>query len=481
VRRDAAPTKLLLLLFAVSFTAYLVCGPMFLVYDGDIMYRVSESLLWRHSLRIEDPMLHLNEPYATYGVAVSVLLLPLVATGQLLFHDGGRLTSLFQPAVTAATVVVVALVAREIRCSWRTSLGVALLYGFGTLAWVYSNILFSEPLVALATVVAVLGLLRFRHEGSHRWLAATGGAVALAVLGRTDSVVVTMLPLSGFALVAVLRASPSWRVRVRALAAYGLPVAAAILIVLGYDWIRYGSGLRTGYLVPGAGFTFPFVWGFLGLLASPGAGLFVFTPVLTLAVLGFPGFVRRHASAASLVGCLVGARLLFYASWWGWDGGDSWGPRFLVPVLPLLILPLVFVPRRVALRPAISVLAAISIAIEVLGQLVSYYTFALLAVVKLPPGSSLPACLNCGMSSALAIQGVKDKVDFDWGDAPLLYQLRVLVQHGPVHRGLNVIVVTVILLALLGISAPVARRLLRSIAVHAKEAIASGPAPAQAA
>jgi len=27
-------------------------------------------------------------------------------------------------------------------------------------------------------------------------------------------------------------------------------------------------------------------------------------------------------------------RLLFYARWWAWYGGNSWGPRFLVPVLP---------------------------------------------------------------------------------------------------------------------------------------------------
>jgi len=470
-----------MLVFAVSFTAYLVCGPVFLVYDGDIMYRVSESLLWQHSVRITDPLMHLNEPYATYGPAVSVLLMPLVAAGQLLFHDGGRLTSLYQPAVTAATVVVVALVAREIGCSWRTSLGLALLYGFGTLAWDYSNILFSEPLIALATVVAFLGLLRFRNDGSRRWLAAAGGAVALAVLGRTDSLAVVMLPFSGFAFVAVVRASPSWPVRVRALAAYGLPVAAAILLVLGYDGVRYGGALRTGYLASGVGFTFPFVRGFLGLLVSPAAGIFVFMPVLAMAVAGFPGFVRRHRAAAILVACLVGARLLFYASWWGWDGGDSWGPRFLVPVLPVLVLPLAFVSRRVPLRVAISALAAMSIAIEVLGQLVSYYTLSLLAAASLPPGSSLPACLNCGMSSALALQSLKDKVDFDWGDAPLLYQLRILVQHGPVHRGLNVIVVTVILLALLGMSVPVAWRLFGRIEIQAIGATTSAAESALAA
>jgi len=85
------------------------------------------------------------------------------------------------------------------------------------------------------------------------------------------------------------------------------------------------------------------------------------------------------------------------------------------------------------------------------------------------------------MSSALALQSLKDKVDFDWGDAPLLYQLRILVQHGPVHRGLNVIVVTVILLALLGMSVPVAWRLFGRIEIQAIGATTSAAESALAA
>jgi len=56
-----------------------------------------------------------------------------------------------------------------------------------------------------------------------------------------------------------------------------------------------------------------------------------------------------------------------------------------------------------------------------------------------------------------------------------------LVQHGPVHRGLNVIVVTVILLALLGMSVPVAWRLFGRIEIQAIGATTSAAESALAA
>src|SRR5437773_9021019 len=98
VRRPFPPTnRLLWLLAGFTFLIYLLSGPVFLVYDGAIMYRVSESLLWHHSLRITDPLLHMNEPYAIYGLAVPVMILPLVAAGLLVFDDGARLFSIYQP------------------------------------------------------------------------------------------------------------------------------------------------------------------------------------------------------------------------------------------------------------------------------------------------------------------------------------------------------------------------------------------------
>jgi len=42
-----------------------------------------------------------------------------------------------------------------------------------------------------------------------------------------------------------------------------------------------------------------------------------------------------------------------------WYGGDAWGPRFLIPVLPLMLLPLSELPPLLARHPLRAVLAAL--------------------------------------------------------------------------------------------------------------------------
>ena len=464
VRRPFPPTnRLLWLLACFTFVIYLLSGPVFLVYDGAIMYRVSESLLWHHSLRITDPFLHINEPYATYGLALPVMILPLVAVGQFLLHDGIRLLSIYQPAITAATVLVVALIAREIGLRWRTSVGVALLYGFATVAWYYSNILFSEPLVGLATALAFYSLMRFKRELSLRWLVVAGCAVALACLARTDSIALTLLPVSAYVMATVILRAVGWRERLSRGSAYGIPVAAAGVVVLAHDWIRYGSILKTGYGASGMDFSFPFLRGLYGLLLSPAAGIFVFMPVMLLSVVGFPQFLQRYRGEALLLAGLVGARLIFYASWYGWDGGESWGPRFLVPILPLLVLPIAFLPAWVRPRFSLIALGGLSFLIQLLGQLVSYYSFSIWTIRALPADLSLPSCTTCGVRSAVAMQSAKNILDFDWANAPMLDQLLILFRYGPVRRSWGFPLVALAFLLVVGAGIWLGLRLLKSI------------------
>ena len=81
--------------------------------------------------------------------------------------------------------------------------------------------------------------------------------------------------------------------------------------------------------------------GALGLLFSPGAGLFAYSPLLLLLPFWLPGFWRSHraecvtvlAIAASLV--YVCGRFIWWHGLW-----SAPGPRYLFALTPLLLLPL---------------------------------------------------------------------------------------------------------------------------------------------
>jgi hypothetical protein len=115
-----------------------------------------------------------------------------------------------------------------------------------------------------------------------------------------------------------------------------------------YDLARFGSVLRDGYGIIGdhhdlhPPHTLQALWeGIYGPLLSPGKGLFLYAPILLLAILGLPRLDRIAPGAAWLVVGIGGVAVLAHANTLVvWLGGWAWGPRFLVPIIPLLMLPL---------------------------------------------------------------------------------------------------------------------------------------------
>jgi hypothetical protein len=100
--------------------------------------------------------------------------------------------------------------------------------------------------------------------------------------------------------------------------------------------IIYGNPFETGY---------PAIWtwnwtspALLKVLFSSDHGMFTWTPVLILAVLGLPFLIKRDAllGAGSFFTFLV--YYYFIASYPDWDGLSSFGNRFFVSLTPIFIL-----------------------------------------------------------------------------------------------------------------------------------------------
>jgi hypothetical protein len=80
----------------------------------------------------------------------------------------------------------------------------------------------------------------------------------------------------------------------------------------------------------------PDAW--LGLLISPSRGLLVFSPIVLVTLAALPAVVRERARSP-LFWCAAAfaAQFLLFASYSVWWGGHTYGPRYLVDVLPLTI------------------------------------------------------------------------------------------------------------------------------------------------
>ena len=127
-----------------------------------------------------------------------------------------------------------------------------------------------------------------------------------------------------------------------------------------YNVARFGNALETGYGVQAtpAAYTTPILVGLYGLLFSSGKGVFWFAPLLWFAPLGWR-VMMRLASAGEFrltrfgLGTAPGraawgvvlawlAGLLLYARFQHWAGDGSFGPRYLIPLLPLAMIPVAF-------------------------------------------------------------------------------------------------------------------------------------------
>jgi hypothetical protein len=336
-------------------------------YDSKIALATARAITDGHlHLTPADDHAGRNLPYSHYGIGMPLVILPLYLLQRALHLSPEMLTTLASPLLLAASGALLYLCGRELGWSRRVSLAAGLVFGALTQALQSSQDLFSEPGVACATALLMVGMLRWRAgRPSGPWLAGAGLGVGL--LFRSDSAM-----LLGVGLL-LLPALVPWR---RLLAERRAWVGLMLPMLPVLAWTAWCSLRRDGSLVPvvyGGGFTTPLLEGLHGLLLSHGRSLLVYNPFLLLAIPGAVALWRRDRAATALLVVLVVVRPLFYSRWNAWGGGVNWGPRFLMPsVGPLSLLAAYAASRVGRLRVGLRVPAALVVAgLVVVGGLVS--------------------------------------------------------------------------------------------------------------
>lgn len=332
-----------------------------------------------------------GDVWSKKGIVPSLLMVPWVWLGRDMAFAG----LLAMAPVTALTGGLLVLLGRSLALSAAGSAGVALIYGLATLAWPYSRLNFGEPAIALAIVVAAL-------VGRVGLLGATGAGLAIAfAAGAKPSALALALPVGMY--VALGRrppgalgvrlapgaAAPAAPVATRPLAVAlalhrrrAVVFAAALALGLApqalYNAARFGSPFSTGYAL-GAGEDFataPWV-GLAGLLLSPYRGVLWFVPLVAACLLLGPLAWRRSPALMALAVGTAVTTLATYAAWWTWWGGYTWGPRFLLPALPLLVLavPLAWPALGPGVRVGVGAATVLSVAAQLPGVLVDFNPF----------------------------------------------------------------------------------------------------------
>lgn len=128
----------------------------------------------------------------------------------------------------------------------------------------------------------------------------------------------------------------------------------------------YGRGLL-GMQVPEAG-------ALLGLLFSPARGLFFFSPFLLLGSFGW----WKDRKADWVCGAVCLAILLFALTTVDWRAGWAYGPRYLVPMIPFLLVGVAVAIRDLAPDHPLAVFFSAGSAVGILWSAVAMLTTPLL-------------------------------------------------------------------------------------------------------
>jgi hypothetical protein len=363
-------------------------------WDGTEAFLVTESMVLRHTARLDPTVPSVKElgfyvnytVYANVGLQTgeytspqNVTLEPVYTVRSLLlsavavpFYYIATILSvspfvtvglLFNSLIISLTAVTIFCIVLEVKSSRRIAFVSSLIFSVCTFVWPYNSTFWVQPLQGLLLAVALYLLLIGRHSNhsflcyytvlgiKHVGLLAglAGLALGLSVFAHPTSLIFipVFLLYSYFAVM-----------RHRKLAFVTLIVSLGlVLFFVGLtNYARFGSFTEFGYgyfstLEANNGWR-----GLIGLLASPGSGLIFYFPLAVLVPLGAKYMYKESKALFFLCLYMIistwiyTGTLSFGSEPASWSGGIAWGPRYLLPTLPFLILILAYLFPRLKKR-----------------------------------------------------------------------------------------------------------------------------------
>ena len=308
-----------------------------------------------------------GKQYSVYNPGQVLLFVPFYWLAQYIptqwhpYYVAAFLCSFLGYLTFGSIVLVFWEIGKKLGVPERSRVVATLLFAATSFCFAHAQDSYEHIYEALFVLLAVCQLLPTTKRYEPVVWAAL--AIGCGLLFRTSAVIV--LP-------GILALMPTWRQRGLFLLSL-LPFAG---ILLAYNYLRFDDPFQNGYASAWAlAFHQTAASSFklstlpkhlLGLLFSSAKGLIFFSPSVMLAGIGYRSFWRYQPRLAIGVVLIAGAYLGFYAANFAWHGSAwNWGPRYIVPAVPLLYLTLFYLPAM-RHRSVIAVVASLSLVVQVL-------------------------------------------------------------------------------------------------------------------
>lgn len=284
-----------------------------------------------------------------YGIGQTLAAVPFFVLGKTVarFFPDERNDIIVGYSLYATNAVIAALLiiafyafSRYLRYPPKTAFYSSMVLGLCTICFPYARMFFMHPLTALLLLLLVFYLTKYARRKRTKDVFLTGLLFALLLLTRIDTIVIMMVIIPAFILIGC---TPHNFSRKYCLGKYLkdafiliIPITISLTAHLIINHLKFGSLKQSGY--EGEGFTTTFSFGLYGLLFSPARSIFLYSPPLILCIAGLKRFFARRPLLATIIISVAIIEIFFFAKWHDWHGGLSWGPRYLLPLVPLCML-----------------------------------------------------------------------------------------------------------------------------------------------
>jgi hypothetical protein len=288
--------------------------------------------------------------YSWYEVGQSLFSLPWYYAGYAAIHILPipsqyhalvlkAVISTFNAFVGAAIASLFFIFAKKLGYSNRLSFFLTVNLCVATNLFPYLKSFMREPLLLLFLLASVYWIYSYKLDPSRKSFLLYAGLFSGFGFLTKFTFALNVIILVGYFLFVVWKQHlTSLKPIVRESLYFFMPMLVGVAGILLYNYLRFSDWFDLGYH-GGTAFSTPLYVGLFGQLFSSGKSIFLYAPITVLFLWGFASFYRQWKSEALLFLLLIAGNLILYSMYVSWAGEGSWGSRYLIPILPFLILP----------------------------------------------------------------------------------------------------------------------------------------------
>lgn len=347
--------------------------------DGVEAYVVTESMVLKNSAKFHSDVpgvrqlypeawlsryeLFSQPSYVPRSLILSAIAIPFYyATSTFLTISPVLLVGLSVNSIIIALIsLVIFLFSMELYGSKRLSFVLSLVFSVCSFVWPYNTSLYPQPLQSLLLFASAYFIFKFAHANptficnyiresynNNIWQspkknalfysAAAGVVLGLSVFAHPSS----LITIPGFLTYAAISAGLHKK---RRLALFLAPLVLLLVLAALINYVRFGAITEFGYYSFGSINALGGWTGFLGLWVSPGFGILFYFPLAALLPFALKKFTHRN----DLRGLLLLIVYMIVVFWFfvgtlsydepvSWSGAIAWGPRYMIAILPFVVL-----------------------------------------------------------------------------------------------------------------------------------------------